>query len=77
MLPHHAVDNMDERLVAVEQTMTAGQDVSFEPALYMISNLLVCHTFCTYLDSVLREHLHDPSFEGQIATIFILFKVVA
>jgi len=33
VLVDHGVDNVDERLVAVEQTMSTGENVAFKPSL--------------------------------------------
>ncbi len=44
VLVEHRVDDVDERLVAVEQAMAAGEQVALEPALA----------------EVLAEHLHHP-----------------
>jgi hypothetical protein len=48
MLVDHGVDDVDEGLVAVEQAMAAGQNVTLEPALGMVSFeheiLIVQHT---------------------------------
>lgn len=40
VLVHHTVDNMDERLVAIKQTMSARQDIALEPALIVISDVV-------------------------------------
>ena len=45
VLVEHRVDDVDERLVAVEQAVPAGQQVALEPALAQ----------------VLGEHLHDAA----------------
>ena len=50
VLVEHRVDDVDEGLVAVEQPVTAGEQVAFEPALAL----------------VLAEHLHDPAVGGQV-----------
>lgn len=45
MLVEHGIDDVDERLVAREEAMAAGQEITFEPALAL----------------VFTEHLHDAS----------------
>jgi hypothetical protein len=37
MLIDHRVDDVDERLVAIEETVSARKDVAFEPALMHVS----------------------------------------
>jgi hypothetical protein len=61
VLVDHRVDDVDERLVAVEHAMATRQHVALEP------------TF----DRVLREHLHDPTRERQVASVLVLGQVVA
>ena len=50
VLVEHRVDDVDERLVAVEQPVPPGQQVTLEPALAQ----------------VLRQHLHHPAVRGQL-----------
>jgi hypothetical protein len=50
MLIQHGVDNVDERLVAAEESVSTGQEVSLEPSLAL----------------VLREHLEDPPIRRQM-----------
>jgi hypothetical protein len=50
VLIDHRVDDVNERFVAVEQAVSAGQQITLEPALAL----------------VLREHLHDASGAGQV-----------
>ena len=50
MLVEHGVDDVDERLVAVEEPMAAGEEVPLEPPLAL----------------VLGEHLHDPAVVGEV-----------
>jgi hypothetical protein len=59
MLVDHRVNNVHERLVAVEKSMATGEDVAFEPALH----------------GVLRQHLHDSALRAEVAAIFILWQV--
>jgi hypothetical protein len=49
VLVEHRVDDVDERLVAVEEPVPAGQEVALEPALAL----------------VLGEHFHDASIGTQ------------
>lgn len=50
VLVEHRVDDVDERLVAGEHTVPAGQQVALQPALAQ----------------VLGEHLHDPPVRGEV-----------
>ena len=50
VLVEHRVDDVDERLVAGEEAVPAGQQIAFEPALAL----------------VLAEHLHDPAVGGEV-----------
>jgi len=50
VLVEHRVHDVDERLVAIEQTMAARQQVSLQPALAL----------------VLTEHLHHSPLPGQV-----------
>ena len=50
VLVDHRVDEVDERLVAAEDAVPAGQQVALQPALA----------------GVLGEHLHDPAAAGQV-----------
>jgi hypothetical protein len=61
VLVDHGVNDMNERLVAVEQSMPTTQEVTLKP------------TFAV----VLRKHLDNTSSLGEVATIGILFEVLA
>ena len=50
MLVEHRVDDVDERLVAVEEAVAPGQEVALEPSLAL----------------VLGQHLHHPAVGGQV-----------
>ena len=50
VLVEHRVDDVDERLVAVEHPVPAGQQVALQPALAQ----------------VLGQHLHHPAVGGQV-----------
>ena len=50
VLVEHGVDDVDERLVAVEQAVAAGEQVALQPALAQ----------------VLGQHLHDPPGLGDV-----------
>src|SRR5450759_2346182 len=50
VLVEHRIDDVDERLVAVEQPVASGQEVALEPALAL----------------VLGEHLHDATGRCQV-----------
>ena len=50
MLVEHRVDDVDERLVAVEQAVAAGEQVALEPALA----------------EVLGQHLHHPPVGREV-----------
>ena len=45
MLIEHRIDDVDERFVAGEKTVAAGEQITFEPAL----------------THVLAQHFHDPA----------------
>jgi len=59
VLVEHRVDDVDERLIAVDKTVAAGQQVALEP------------TF----DGVFAEHLHDAAFGSEIAAVGVLREV--
>jgi hypothetical protein len=59
VLVDHRVDDVNERLVAVEKSMATGEDVAFEPTLH----------------GVLRQHLHDSALRAEVSAIFILWQV--
>ena len=50
MLVEHRVDDMDERLVGIEEAVAAREQVAFEPALAL----------------VLAEHLDHAAFRGEM-----------
>ena len=50
MLIEHRVDDVDEGLVAGEQAVAAGEQISFEPALAQM----------------LAQHLHDAAVDAEI-----------
>ena len=50
VLVEHRVDDVDERLIAGEQAVPPGQQITFQPALAL----------------VLGQHLHDPPLRGQV-----------
>jgi len=50
VLVEHRVDDVDERLVAREEAVTAGEQVALQPALTL----------------VLAEHLHDSAVARQV-----------
>jgi hypothetical protein len=50
VLVEHRVDDVDERLVAVEEPVAAGQEVALEPALAQ----------------VLGQDLHHPAVRGEV-----------
>ena len=53
MLIEHGIDDVDERLVAREESVPAGEQVAFEPALALM----------------LAQHLHHPSVGGEMVVI--------
>jgi hypothetical protein len=59
VLIDHRVDDVHERLVAVEKSVATRKDVAFEPALH----------------GVLRQHLHDSAFRAEVAAVLILWQV--
>ena len=50
MLVEHRVDDVDERLVAVEEAMTTGEEISLEPSLAL----------------VFGQGLHHPAIRGKV-----------
>jgi hypothetical protein len=60
-LVDHRVNNMDERLVAVEQTVSATQEVTLKPTLAV----------------VLRKHLDNTASLGKVSAVGILLEVLA
>ena len=64
VLVEHRIDDVDERLVAVEEAVAAGEEVALEPALA----------------EVLREDLHDPAARaraGRRAASVSAFQVLS
>ena len=55
VLVEHRVDDVDERLVAGEEAVSAGQQIAFEPALAL----------------VLAQHLHDPAVRREMVIVWI------
>ena len=53
MLVEHRIHDVDEGLVAGEQSMAAGEQIAFEPALA----------------KVLAEHLHDTTLSCQMNVV--------
>src|SRR6516225_10956433 len=53
VLVEHRIDDVNKRLVAREETVPAGQQIAFEPALAL----------------VLAEHLHDPPVGCQMVVV--------
>ena len=59
VLVDHRVNDVDERLVAVEQAVPAAQNVAFKPPFHCM----------------LAEHLHDAAVRGEIAAVGILREI--
>ena len=53
MLIEHGIDDVDERLVAIEKTMPAGEQISFQPAFAL----------------VLAQHFHHLAGARQILIV--------
>ena len=53
VLVDHRVDDVNERLVAGEEAVSAGQEVAFEPALALM----------------LGEHLHDAAIRREVVVV--------
>ncbi len=53
VLVEHRIDNVDERFVAVEEPMPAGEQVAFEPAL----------------TSMFAQDLHHPAIRAQMLVV--------
>jgi hypothetical protein len=58
VLVEHRVDDVDERLIAREEAVPAGQEVALKPALAL----------------VLAEHLHHPPVGRQVIIPGISFR---
>ena len=56
MLVVHRIDDVDERLVRIEESVPAGQQVAFQPAF----------------ERVLAEHLHHAAVGSDVGAIGIL-----
>src|SRR5271154_4354005 len=50
VLVDHRVNYMDERLIAIEETVATGQEIAFQPPLA----------------EVLRQHLHHSAIRGEM-----------
>ena len=50
VLVEHRIDDVDERLVAGEEAVPAGQEIAFQPTLAL----------------VLAQHLHHPAIRGKV-----------
>lgn len=61
VLVNHGVDDVDEWLVAVKQTMATRKNVAFQPTL----------------TSVLTEHLHHTTVHDEISSVLVLVKVLS
>src|SRR5260370_17234305 len=61
MLIENRVDDVNERLIAVDQTMSVTQNVTFEPPFHR----------------VLAQHLHNSTARYEIAPVGIFRKVLA
>ena len=57
MLVEHRVDDVDERFVGVEQAVTPGEEIAFEPALALM----------------LAQHLHDATLGREPFIVGDLF----
>ena len=53
VLVEHRIDDVDERLVAGEEAVPAGQQIAFQPALAL----------------VLAEHLHHAAVGGDVVVV--------
>jgi len=60
VLVDHGIDDVDEWLVTVEQTVATRQGVTFEPTL----------------TGVFAENFHDSARWCQVASIFVVLEVV-
>ena len=58
VLVEHRIDDVDERLVAGEEAVPAGQEIALEPALALM----------------LAQHLHDPSIGRQMIVPWMGFR---
>ena len=56
VLVEHRVDDVDERLVAVEQSVPAGEQIAFEPAFALM----------------FAQHFHDATVQGEELIVVLL-----
>jgi hypothetical protein len=60
VLVEHRINDVDERLIAVDQTVPAGQQVALQPSF----------------DCVLAEHLHNAAFGSEVSAVGILGEIL-
>ena len=61
MLVEHAIDDVDERLIATEVPMPSGQQIALKPALAQ----------------VLAQHLHHPPGDRQVLVHILVLGIPA
>ena len=61
VLIKHRVNHVNERLIAVDQTMPAGEDVALQPPFH----------------SVLAEHLHNATVRRKLPAVLVFREVLA
>ena len=61
VLIEHRVDDVNERLIAVDQAMPAAQNITLQPPFH----------------GVLAEHLHDAAVRGKLAAVGVFREVLA
>src|SRR5208282_2038550 len=60
MLVKHRIDDVYERLIAVEQTVPATQDITLQPPF----------------DGMLAQHLHHASIRRELAAVSVLWEIL-
>lgn len=77
VLVDHRVDDVNEGLIRVEQTVSAGQHITLEPPLLCVLAPRHFHEeFWKYLNRMLRKHLHNASTEGKITAVPVFFEII-
>src|SRR5215475_7999714 len=61
MLIEHRVDNMNERLIAVDKTMPPTKNVALQPTFH----------------GVLAKHFHDSAIRRQLPPVGVFRKILA
>ena len=76
VLVEHRVDDVDERLVAGEEAVPAGQQIALEPALALVLAEHLHHPAVGREVVVPREGLGDPGAVGDLEHVLPAVRVV-